>query len=336
MQQREKTKTTTVVDHGNNDNTIAEADAWSVGSFPILSPNHKFDDASVIVGGDDDEAGAVDRIYDADAHGGGSKNVDDRRADGSSKKGVDRGDDDAVSVPMADDNLDRSSIGTSSQDTTVHLRRKAAEIRSIRDKLAKDIAKKAHIKGTLINAIDGNLERNMRRIKSLDLELEEIQLRTMKTTAKRGRPVKNDAVMAGRFGRSPIGAYDRLASFDDDADDPGITADTDSVADLYRREGFERRGGATSATGLDPPARRSPPTIEEVDNDSRVDMVRHMEPDGSRISIVRQDDDDVDRWGGRLMGSGGCVRSKGGTSRRSAAAGEGVETSGSSDYGDIL
>ena len=42
------------------------------------------------------------------------------------------------------------------------------------------------------------------------------------------------------------------------------------------------------------------------------------------------------RWGGRLMGSGGCVRSKGGTSRRSAAAGEGVETSGSSNYGDIL
>ena len=40
--------------------------------------------------------------------------------------------------------------------------------------------------------------------------------------------------------------------------------------------------------------------------------------------------------GGRLMGSGGCVSSKDGVSRRSAAAGEGVETSGSSDYGDIL
>jgi hypothetical protein len=34
------------------------------------------------------------------------------------------------------------------------------------------------------------------------------------------------------------------------------------------------------------------------------------------------------RWGGRLMGSGGCVRSKDGVSRRSAAAGEGVEVSG--------
>ena len=42
------------------------------------------------------------------------------------------------------------------------------------------------------------------------------------------------------------------------------------------------------------------------------------------------------RWGGRLMGLGGCVSSKDGVSRRSAAAGEGVEVSGSSDYGDIL
>ena len=42
------------------------------------------------------------------------------------------------------------------------------------------------------------------------------------------------------------------------------------------------------------------------------------------------------RWGGQLMGSGGCVRSKGGISQQSAAAGEGVETSGSSNYGDIL
>ena len=38
------------------------------------------------------------------------------------------------------------------------------------------------------------------------------------------------------------------------------------------------------------------------------------------------------RWGGRLMGSGGCIRLKGGASRRSAAVGEVVETSGSSDY----
>ena len=42
------------------------------------------------------------------------------------------------------------------------------------------------------------------------------------------------------------------------------------------------------------------------------------------------------QWGGRLMGSGGCVRSKGVVSGRWMAAGEGVETSGSSNYGDIL
>jgi hypothetical protein len=36
------------------------------------------------------------------------------------------------------------------------------------------------------------------------------------------------------------------------------------------------------------------------------------------------------------MGSGGCVSSKDSISRRSAAAGKGVEVSGSSDDGDIL
>jgi hypothetical protein len=36
------------------------------------------------------------------------------------------------------------------------------------------------------------------------------------------------------------------------------------------------------------------------------------------------------------MESGGCVSSKDGVSRRSAAAGEGVEVSGSRDDGDIL
>ena len=325
------------------DSGISEdASSLGSGSFPILSPDHKFDDGGASFFGNNDDA---EEETNATREGGGTDDAD------AKKEGGDRDDDDADDARGAkaddreaavgarrsrdvDDDADAKESGNRGGDAAddAHspppptpqstddaaagrLRRRVAEIRSRRDDLARGIAKKALIKGTLITAIDDNLVKSMREMELLDSELEKIQLRTTTTamvTRRRRRPdgdrpvengAPNDAAERARRARSPSGAYDRLSSLD--ADDPGITADTESVADLHRREEEEsgRRKTATAPIGLDPPACRSPPTAirrrrpairEEGTRDGypRGGAARHMEPDGSRISAVLRDDGD--------------------------------------------
>ncbi|KAL3762159.1 hypothetical protein ACHAW5_003189 [Stephanodiscus triporus] len=288
--------TTKFVDTGINNSE----DANSFGSFPILSPNHKFDDGASSNGHEKDK-----KREGVEEEGTGEVTAKTDNAD--SKEGGDNDDDDA----------------DESKDNDVLLRLRVAEIQSQQDELARNIAKKALIKGTLITAIDGNLERNRRQMASLSEELRRIQLRTTRRRRDDGDDARgrnevpddddddDDDAVAPQYGKSPSGAYDRLASYDD-AEDPGITADTDSVADLYRREESGRRRATTATIGLDPPARRSSsPAIggggETRDRPPRAEAARRMEPYGSRISAVSRDGDEnrgTDDYGGMLYADG--------------------------------
>ena len=145
-----------------------------------------------------------------------------------------------------DDDVTSSGIRFSPflDDDEMEIDQRMSEIQYERDELAKEMYKRDLIRGTIINAIDMNLEKNREKIKLLDEELKQIQQKQQQqfkmTTSRRGE--YNDP-------------------------DPIITADSDSVADQYNKERAaeeEAKADANTMTtkgtvGLDPPARRSPP-----------------------------------------------------------------------------
>jgi hypothetical protein len=178
---------------------LEDASSSLVGSFPILSPDHKFDDD------DDDGASFFGNNDDAEEEETNATKEDDGTDDADAKKeGGDRDDDDADDdargakaddreaaigarrsrdVDDDDDDADAKGCGNrrvsaaddahspppptprSPDDAAAgRLRRRVAEIRSRRDDLARGIAKKALIKGTLITAIDDNLVKSMREM----------------------------------------------------------------------------------------------------------------------------------------------------------------------------
>jgi len=232
-------------------------DTNSFSSFPMLSPTHKFTDSF----GEEERNNNINKTN----MKGNNKNV-----------------------------ANQNTTATQSYDTL--LQQRMAEIQVKQKELAHNITKKDVIKGTLITAIDGNLERHRNEMQALDEELKEIQWHLkldsekkqqheqyIKKNSKR-RPINRveEDITEIRLARSPSGAYDMESV---EVDDPSITADTDSVADLYRNDKARRRG----KMGIDPPARPSPPP-PTIDEERQYRVREAKEPDAPRISAVLRGD----------------------------------------------
>lgn len=236
-------------------------DDASFGSFPILSPNHKFDDGSL------------------------------QREDVANTS---RGEGSDIKCNTINDNehdTNTVTVGTPSNEAL--LQQRMAEIQLQQKELAQNITKKGLIKGTLITAIDENLRRNTERMRVLDDELREIQLQMNSELQQQQQlhptlPIlsqfsvdEESANPIRRIQRNPSGVYDEV-------DDPSITPDTESVADLYRKE----KSGRVMVTGLDPPSRPSPPPLltttieEEMKQQHQYYRREAKEPDGPRISAI--------------------------------------------------
>ncbi len=168
------------------------------------------------------------------------------------------------------------------------LQRRMEEIQSRQAELKKTMTHKDMMKGTLISAFDQNLEKNRKQLKSLEEELETIrwhlsleqQHEQDKNGSKTMLPQKNEN-FANNQAEDPMPAFDL-----ESVGDPSITADTDSVADLF----VKGKAGQMKKTkkGMDPPARPSPspPTDEESvgDLDPSYNLERN-DPRGSRVSV---------------------------------------------------
>ncbi|KAL7552826.1 hypothetical protein ACHAWF_018717 [Thalassiosira exigua] len=226
----------------------------SFSSFPILSPGHKFDDS---FGWEEEKKSSNDSIADNELN---SKN--------QSTANVMHNNEDGSKPPVE-----------------VLLQQRMAEIKAQQKELTEKISKKDVIKGTLVSAIDVNLERNRKQLQSLDEELKELQWHLELDSKKRGQQQqettekdKEQTLSPGvRLPKSPSCSYD-IESVE--VGDPSITADTDSVAALFRKD------GKVMVTGMDPPARPSP---LKKGMEGMLDPPYHRErkePDGARISSI--------------------------------------------------
>ena len=229
-------------------------DASSFSSFPILSSNHKFD---------------VVEVEEKSSNGKGNGNNNN-----------------AVNTNNGNQKAEQSYDAL--------LQHRMAEIQEQKKELEANITKKDAIKGTLITAINGNLERHRKELIAMDEEMKKIQWHLNLDSEKKKQQQKHirnntkvrninridEEITEIRIARSPSGAYDMESLTEAD---PSITADTDSVAALYRNVKRDKRS-------RDPPARRpSPPTIVEEVHKGR----ETKEPDGPRISAVLRGNQNV-------------------------------------------
>jgi len=170
------------------------------------------------------------------------------------------------------------------------LRQRVHDIQDQQKKIRHAIAEKDTIKGTLVTAIDGNLERNRKHMSALDEELKEIEWHLSLDAKKKqsrkslrfppqpmnGKPQNESAdveVRQRRQSQTPVQQSNRVPLLKNETEvqqqfrvpspaydmesvssvgDPSITADTDSVAAVFRskHKGEER----VLVTGLDPPS----------------------------------------------------------------------------------
>jgi len=206
-------------------NTNNNIDDMSFGSFPILA-NHSF-----------------------------GKNVDDTKHSTINTK--------ETEIIHKSDLNGRHNNGDAPFDTI--LQRRMEEIKSRQAELKKAMTHKDMMKGTLISAFDQNLEKNRKQMNSLEEELETIRWHLSLEDHERD---KNGSMallrqrMKENDSHSKGPAEDPMPSFDlESVGDPSITADTDSVADLFSKGKVAQK----KVKGVDPPARPSPspPTDEE-------------------------------------------------------------------------
>ncbi|KAK1745135.1 hypothetical protein QTG54_004426 [Skeletonema marinoi] len=167
----------------------------------------------------------------------------------------------------------------------VSLQRRMEEIESRQAELKKKMTHKDMMKGTLLSAFDHNLEKNRKQMTSLEDELETIrwhlsleQHEKDKNGSKKILQQKMQDNVANDQAADPMPAFDL-----ESVGDPSITADTDSVADLF---GKGKAGQKMKKKGLDPPARPSPspPTDEESVGDNQSYSLERRDPRGSRVS----------------------------------------------------
>ena len=165
------------------------------------------------------------------------------------------------------------------------LQRRMEEIQSRQAELKKTMTHKDMMRGTLISAFDQNLEKNRKKLTSLQEELETIRWHLSLEDHERD---KNFTLLRRKMEQSAANnqAADPMPSFDlESVGDPSITADTDSVADLFNRANKARQ---KTMKGMDPPERPSPspPTDEESFGDFRQSSnLETKDPKGSKVSV---------------------------------------------------
>lgn len=278
MQQPQSQSPEIQVTKSNSGNLM---DDMSFSSFPMLSPTHKFDDGN---SSPREEENNSDNVKVTTVV---NKNI-------TTKKKANRSHHhDANNINSKNGQIIE---GTNSFEDI--LQQRMIEIQLQQRVLAGKISKKDVIKGTLITAIDSNLERNRKQMLTLENELTEIQWHLKMDSKKKhqnnvqqNRNTKNNVLQnrndgaraAPRLARNPSGAYDMESV---DVGDPSITADTDSViAALYRKDNKAR---------LDPPARPNPPTSTTLENKELLHPIYRREtkePDGPRLSAVLRGDE---------------------------------------------
>ena len=164
------------------------------------------------------------------------------------------------------------------------LQRRMEEIESRRAELEKAMTHKDMMKGTLISAFDQNLEKNRKQMTSLEDELKTIRWHLSLEQHEQDKNGSKKILQQKMQDNVAKQAEDPLPAFDlESVGDPSITADTDSVADLF---GKAKVGQMAKKKGLDPPARPSPspPTDEDsVGNNQSYNLERRY-PRGSRVS----------------------------------------------------
>ena len=167
----------------------------------------------------------------------------------------------------------------------VSLQRRMEEIESRQAELKKAMSHKDLMKGTLVSAFDQNLEKNRKQMTSLEDEMKTIRWHLSLEQHERDKNESKKLLLqkmrdnaASNQAEVPIPAYDL-----ESVGDPSITADTDSVANLF---GKGKAGRMTKKKGLDPPARPSPspPTDEESFGDNQSYNVERRDPMGSTLS----------------------------------------------------
>eukprot|EP00585_Thalassiosira_rotula_P006966 CAMPEP_0196147124 /NCGR_PEP_ID=MMETSP0910-20130528/24656_1 /TAXON_ID=49265 /ORGANISM="Thalassiosira rotula, Strain GSO102" /LENGTH=1134 /DNA_ID=CAMNT_0041409473 /DNA_START=265 /DNA_END=3668 /DNA_ORIENTATION=+ len=258
-----------------------DADA-SFSSFPLLS-GHKFGDS--VVGDEERVEKEKEEKKEDEEKTRKNDNSADSRIENDANKEKGRDDTNANVIPEQEG---------STQTFEALLQHRVAEIQSQQHDLAQKMSKKDVIKGTLITAIDGNLERNRKKMKALEVELKRLEWHLKLDSKKKQKHHMTDVnnietrnseevFVSDRPPRSPNGAYDMDSV---DVGDPSITADTDSVAALFLKE-----NAAKATSRLDPPARPSPPSIKE-ESDPPYKRER-KEPDGPRISTVLRGNNNV-------------------------------------------
>ena len=204
------------------------------------------------------------------------------------------------------------------------LKQRVHDIQERQKQIMHSIAEKDTIKGTLVTAIDGNLERNRKQISALDEELKEIewhlsldakkeqtrqslrlspqpmngnsrsdsadvearQRPQSQTPAQQSNrvPMVKNDTEVQHHSRVPSPAYDMESVTS--VGDPSITVDTDSVAAVFRSK--HKAEERVLVTGLDPPsvgsARRSPMTVPRYFEHRATNKAK--EPAAPRISAV--------------------------------------------------
>ena len=154
------------------------------------------------------------------------------------------------------------------------LQRRMEEIQSRQNELKNTMTHKDMMKGTLISAFDQNLEKNRKQMASLEEELETIRWHL---SLEQQEQDKNGSKKILQQQEDLMPAFDL-----ESVGDPSITADTDSVADLF---GKGKAGQEMTKKGMDPPARPSPspPTDEESVGDRHPSYsLETKDPRGSR------------------------------------------------------
>lgn len=164
------------------------------------------------------------------------------------------------------------------------LQRRMEEIEFRRAELEKAMTHKDMMKGTLISAFDQNLEKNRKQMTSLEDELKTIRWHLSLEQHEQDKNGSKKILQQKMQNNVAKQAEDPLPAFDlESVGDPSITADTDSVADLF---GKGKSGQMKKKKGLDPPARPSPspPTDEDRVGNNHSYNLERRDLRGSRVS----------------------------------------------------
>jgi len=241
----------------------------SLSSFPMLSPNHKFEEDVAAAAS---SRGVTNKVRATGVENGNSP----KSRQTPSQTTVDRKGQILTAHPKSPTSPASPSDTTTSSNSFQNLmQQRIAEIQSEQFKLKQSITEKEMIERTLVSAIDDNLEKNRKRISDLDNELQEIQWH-LSLNPKNGQ--------GGKVRKAT--QRSNVVSPSESVGDPSISM-IDSVNDSIisardmKRNNMEK---TVSVTGLDPPARPSP-------SPPKISSHKKQDPMGPRLSAVLRGDE---------------------------------------------